>query len=165
LVTWIKRRKILAQPAGYCGKSAIISPPLLHRETHCLRAAASLTPHPPLDHCLLACLTCHTEDGSELALGLCNANRLPRSGLGAIPEIDWLDPCEYGTAGDLPSGGWRVPPGTGHVVFGVEQIGGHGTSSITRNGVTYTEPPRPQPGLRTRRHLPLLRRPASPPRR
>src|SRR5215472_532084 len=51
-------------------KSAIISPPLLHRKTHCLRAAASLPPHPPLDHCRLACLTCHTEDGSELALGL-----------------------------------------------------------------------------------------------
>jgi hypothetical protein len=34
---------------------------------------------------------------------------------------------------------FSFPPGTGHVVFGVEQIGGHGTSSITRNGVTYTD--------------------------
>src|SRR5262245_2544471 len=67
--------------AGYSGrKSAIISPPLLHRKTHCLRAAASLTPHPPLDHCRLACLTCHTEDGSELALGLCICRAAPREG-------------------------------------------------------------------------------------
>src|SRR5262245_59251916 len=34
---------------------------------------------------------------------------------------------------------FSFPPGTGHVVFGVEQIGGHGTTSITRNGVTYTD--------------------------
>jgi hypothetical protein len=34
---------------------------------------------------------------------------------------------------------FSFPPGSGHVVFGVEQIGGHGTSSITRNGVTYTD--------------------------
>jgi hypothetical protein len=69
---------------GYSGNSAIISPPLLHRETHCLRAAASLTPHPPLDHCLLACLTCHTEDGSELALGLWNCRA-------ALTPPDFLD--------------------------------------------------------------------------
>ena len=64
-------KEIFGAPGSESGRSAIISPPLLHRETHCLRAAASLTPHPPVDHCLLACLTCHTEDGSELALGLC----------------------------------------------------------------------------------------------
>jgi hypothetical protein len=34
---------------------------------------------------------------------------------------------------------FSFPPGTGHVVFGVEQIGGHGISSITRNGMTYTD--------------------------
>ena len=34
---------------------------------------------------------------------------------------------------------FSFPPGSGHVVVGVEQIGGHGTSSITRNGVTYTD--------------------------
>ena len=34
---------------------------------------------------------------------------------------------------------FSFPPGTGQVGNGVEQIGGHGTSSITRNGVTYTD--------------------------
>jgi len=34
---------------------------------------------------------------------------------------------------------FSFPPGTGQVGNRVEQIGGHGTSSITRNGVTYTD--------------------------
>lgn len=34
---------------------------------------------------------------------------------------------------------FSFPPGSGYTVFGVEQIGGHGTNSITRNGVTYTD--------------------------
>lgn len=34
---------------------------------------------------------------------------------------------------------FSFPPGSGHIVYGVEQIGGHGTSSITRNGVTYSD--------------------------
>ena len=81
--------------------SAIISPPLLHRETHCLRAAASLTPHPLLDHCLLASLTCHIENGSELARGLC----ICRAALTITPE-----PVErLGLLQVLPQR-WRMRP-------------------------------------------------------
>jgi hypothetical protein len=83
-------------------KSAIIPAPLLHREAHAFRAAASPTTHPLLDHCLLAGRTCHIEHGPEVALGV----RISSArGNGARPRMPVaIDPKEETNQGPQPAG-------------------------------------------------------------